>query len=102
MKFEDLANELLLDLFELFDLIHLLRAFNGLNIRFNQLLFIHFRRYRLNFRSISKHDFEYTCQQYLSLIIDRIISFGLSDDDETPYLPEIFLSKSINLNQFQI
>jgi hypothetical protein len=100
MHFECLANELILDLFEFLDTNHLLQAFFGLNTRFNQLLLTKFRSYRLDFRSISKHDFEIVCQQYLPIIIDRIISLNLSDNEETPNLPKIFLSHNFTINQF--
>ncbi|CAF3833672.1 unnamed protein product [Rotaria sp. Silwood1] len=71
-----------------------------LNSRFNKLVFIHFRHYRLNFQSISKYDFEYVCEHYFPLIVDRIISLYLSDNDETPHLPELFLSYGYTLDQF--
>jgi hypothetical protein len=100
MNFEYLANELILDLFEYLDANHLLHAFYGLNTRFNQLLLTKFRSYRLDFRSISKHDFETFCQQYLPSIVDRVISLHLSDSEETPNLPKIFLSHGFTINQF--
>ena len=95
MNFESLANELLLDLFEYLDGISLLRAFFGLNSRLNQVL-----SYYLDFRSISKRDFDMVCQQYLPRITDRVMSLCLSDDDETPNLPEIFISRGFIFNHF--
>jgi hypothetical protein len=100
MKLEGLANELLLDLFELLDAIHLLRAFYGLNSRFNTLLFTHFRAYHLDFRSISKHNFNIICQQYLPIIINRVITLHLSNENETPNLLQLFLSYNFTFNQF--
>jgi hypothetical protein len=99
MNFESLANELILDLFEYFDGFDILRIFYGLNARLNQLCY-HFRLYRFNFRSISKHNFDRICQEYLPLIINQVISFHFSDDDETPTLPELFLCRGFLLNQF--
>ncbi|CAF1359005.1 unnamed protein product [Rotaria sp. Silwood1] len=100
MSLELLANELLLDLFEYFNAHHLLLAFYGLNTRFDQLLFIQLQKYYLDFRFISKNDFEYFCQQYLASINNRIISLHLSDDVETPNLPQLFLSHGYHMNQF--
>ena len=100
MNLECLANELLLDLFEYFDVINLFRAFTRLNHRFHHLLFIHLQRYYLDFRSISKFDFHLFTEQYLPLINDRVRSFRLSDDTETPHLPQMFLSSGYSINQF--
>jgi hypothetical protein len=100
MKFEWLPNEIILDIFEYLDAIHLLRGFYDLNSRLNQLLKISFKSYHLDFRSVSKYNFNNVCQQYLPLIINKIVSLHLSDDDETPNLPTIFLSHHFTLNQF--
>jgi hypothetical protein len=100
MKFEELANELLLDLFELLDAVPLLRAFHNLNSRFNTLLFTHFRAYHLDFRSLSKHNFDIICQQHIPLIIDRVISLDISNEAETPNLLQLFLSYNFTFDQF--
>ena len=100
MHFECLANELILDLFEYLDTIDLLNAFYNLNTRFNQLLLTKFQSYYLDFRSIPKHTFEIICQKYLPLIIERIISLHLSNNEETPNLPKIFLSRNFTMNKF--
>ncbi|CAF3774879.1 unnamed protein product [Rotaria sordida] len=99
MQFESLANELLLDLFEFFDTYYLLHAFFGLNHRFNQLVYIHFRIHQLNFQSISKEHFDLVCQKYLPLIIDKITSIRLSNE-ETPNLPELLLTRGFTLDRF--
>ncbi|CAF1394779.1 unnamed protein product [Adineta ricciae] len=99
-KLESLANELLLDLFEYFDGIHLLNGFYDLNHRFNQLLLHHFHNYSFDFRSVSKRHFNLACREYLPLVIDRIVSLHLSDDDETPKLPELFLSQIFTFEYF--
>lgn len=99
MFFESLANELILDLFEYLPLIDLFQAFFGLNIRFNQLL-TEFQFYHLDFRSISKQNFQILCEKYLPLIPDRILSFHLSNHEETPNLPQLFLLSNISINQF--
>jgi hypothetical protein len=99
MSLELLADELLLDLFEYLPAVHLLRVFYDLNTRFNTLLFVHFRAYRFDFRSVSKRDFDSVCQQHLSSIADRILSLRLSDDDETPHQIHCFLSCGLPLRQ---
>ena len=93
MHFECLPNELLLIIFEYIDAIHIFRSFYDLNTRFHQLLCTKFRSYRLDLRSISKHDFQIICQQHLPFITDRVNSLYLSDNEETPNLPKIFLSR---------
>ena len=100
MQLESLANELLLDFFEHISAVQLLRASHGLNSRFDKLLFIYFRAYHLDFRSVSKRDFDLMCRQHLPSIVDRVISLHLSDDDETPNLPNLFLSYGFILGQF--
>ncbi|CAF2737583.1 unnamed protein product [Rotaria sp. Silwood2] len=101
MNLESLSNELLLDLFEYLSVVHLLRAFRGLNVRFDTLLCTHFQVYgHLNFQSVSKHDFDIVCQQHLPSVIDRIISLRLSDDDDTPQQIDIFISYGFSLRQF--
>ncbi|CAF3669852.1 unnamed protein product, partial [Rotaria socialis] len=100
MHLESLANELLLYLFKFFDGIQLLRAFHDLNSRFNHLLDNHYRVYRIDLRSISKYQFDNLCQYCLPSITDQIISLTISDDDETPSLPAIFLSYNFTLDKF--
>ncbi|CAF1228967.1 unnamed protein product [Adineta steineri] len=86
MKLESLSNELFFELFEYLNGVHLIRAFHDLNFRFNKLLFVHFRQFQFDFRSISKRDFDFICQQYLPLIINRVPSLSISDNEETPNL----------------
>jgi hypothetical protein len=100
MTLESLSNELFTDLFELFNAVELFRCFHGLNIRFNSLLFIHFRTYRVDFRSIFKEDFNVFYRTYLPSIINRIIYLRLSDDDDTPYQCTHLLSAGFSLGRF--
>jgi hypothetical protein len=88
MMLENLPNELLLDLFEYFDSIHLIHAFCDLNSRFNNLLFIRFQTHSLDFRSVSKHHFNNIYQQHIPSIANQIISLHLSNNDETPNIAE--------------
>lgn len=100
MNFESLANELILDIFEYFDGLDILRIFFGLNSRLNQLLCNHFQSYTFNLRSISRLNFDRICREYLPLIINQVVSFHLANDDETPNLPEDFLSYGFHFDQF--
>jgi hypothetical protein len=100
MILELLANETLLDLFEFFHVVDLLLAFHGLNSRFNALLFVHFRHFHVDLRSISKHDFDFICRQYLPSIVDRVISLHLSDDDDTPQQMDLFLARGFTVRHF--
>ena len=100
MFFEYLANELILDIFEYLSVSDLFRAFFGLNTHFNQLL-TQFKFYRLDLRSISKENFQLLCQKYLPLVPARILSLHLSNHEETPNLPKLFLSSTtISIHQF--
>ncbi|CAF3332617.1 unnamed protein product [Rotaria sp. Silwood2] len=100
MNFERLVNELILDTFECLKSVHLLQAFSNLNSRFNNLLITHFRTHGLDFRSISKHDFDTVCEQNLPWIADRITALRLSDDDDTPNQIDLFLSKFLTFHRF--
>jgi len=99
LQLELLANELLVYIFEFFDTDHLVRAFFGLNARFNHLLYYHFRVHQLCFQSIVKNDFDIICQEYLPVVIDQITSLRLSNE-KTSSLSELFLSHGFTLDQF--
>jgi hypothetical protein len=101
MNLELLANELLLDVFDYFPAVQLLRTFHGLNTRFDNLICTHFRKHRLDFRGASKKDFDIVCRVNLPLIIDRIVSLGLSDEDEIPQQIYLFRSYGWTLNRFE-
>ena len=90
MTLKALANELLLEVFEYIEAAALFQAFHGLNSRFNTLLLTYARDYRLNLRSAFKHRSNIHFQQYLSSIIDRIISLRVSYNKD-----ESFISHSI-------
>lgn len=92
MTFECLANELILDIFEYIHSIELVRLFHGLNTRLNDLLYLYFQNFPLDFRSISKKNFHSICCDILPLISDKILSIHLSNDDDTPDQPNLFLS----------
>jgi hypothetical protein len=98
---ESLSNELFIDLFELFNAVDLLRTFHGLNTRFDSLLFIYFRSYRIDFRSIDNKNCKVFCRTYLSSITNRTIYLRLSDDEDTPYQCSHLLSTGFTLDQFE-
>ncbi|CAF2115131.1 unnamed protein product [Rotaria magnacalcarata] len=100
MNLEQLSNELLLNLFEYLQSVHLLRAFYQLNSRFNGLIITHFQNHGLDFQSIPKNDFNTICQQNLPLIADHITALRLSDDDDTPEEIDIFLSNPRAFHRF--
>ncbi|CAF4880908.1 unnamed protein product [Rotaria sp. Silwood1] len=100
MKFELLPNEILLDLFDYFNGVDLLRGFYGLNTRFNFLLYNQFRNYRFKFDFVSKHNFDMICQQHLPFITNRVIAVSLTDDDNTPEQINLFLSYIKSFNEF--
>lgn len=58
------------------------------------------RVYRLDFQSISRHDFGRIFEEYISVVADRISSIRLSNSDETPGLIEEFLRRRLPLHLF--
>lgn len=100
MNFESLPNEVLHELFEYFDFLEIIHAFQDLNSRFNRLLFIYFSSYRLDFRSTSKSNFDLICKQYLPAAVDRIRSLCLSDGDETPHLYGNLIACCLTVDEF--
>ncbi|CAF3695447.1 unnamed protein product [Rotaria sp. Silwood1] len=100
MNLESFSNELLLDLFEYFSAVDLLRTFYNLNFRFNNLIMIHFQHFDLNFRSVSQYDFNLICCQYLPIIVNDINSLSLSNDDDTPQQIDLFLEHGLIISQF--
>jgi hypothetical protein len=99
-QLESFANELLLDLFEYFDGVHLLRAFYDLNSRFDTLLLTHFRQYHLDLRSIFKQDFDFLCQHHLHSTADRIVSLNVTERDETPGSLKLLVFRGFTVDQF--
>jgi hypothetical protein len=100
MNLESLANELFFDVFDYLSVIHRLRAFFGLNVRINNLVLKYFRSHGIDFRSMSKDDFDIICQEYLPSISDPICALHLSDDGATPHQLLCFLSHKISFHQF--
>ena len=99
MNLELLPNEILLDLFNHFDGINLLRAFHGLNSRLNFLLYKQFRRYSFTFSCITKRNFDMICQQHLPLIADRVYALRLSDSKDTPEQINLFFTYIVSFSR---
>lgn len=100
MKLEFFPNELLLNLFEYFQILHIFQLFYNLNSRFHHLVLLYCRKCHLNFQSIAKTDFDLICQTYLPLFSNQIQSLYLSDDDNTPQQITQFFSYNFHLSQF--
>ena len=99
MSFESFPNEILLDLFECFSLVQLLHSFYGLNHRLQTLLLDHMDVRALDLRSVSKHDLDTLCQQYLPSIAHRIAGLYLSDGENTQQTVR-FAAQGLTLRQF--
>ena len=100
MRLDMLDKEILLNIFEYLDGVHLFRAFYGLNSQFDTLLIANVKTHIFNFQSIFKRDFDLIRQQYIPLIFDRIIAIQLSNDHETVNQIDMFLSNNYSLQQF--
>ncbi|UJR32939.1 hypothetical protein I4U23_020400 [Adineta vaga] len=100
MHIESFANELFLEVFQYLTTSNIYHAFHGLNDRFDTIILEYFRTCDINFRSISKYDFDFICEHYLTQTIDHISSLCLSDDDDTPGQIEQFLSHGFTIRQF--
>jgi hypothetical protein len=101
MCFELIPNELLFDLFEYLSSVDLFHAFNGLNIRFDNLLIEYFQvRKSIDFRLIYKEDLNLIRQRYLPVVINEITSICLSDEDTNPNEIDLFISRLFPLHRF--
>lgn len=99
MIFELLPNEILLDVMSYLNGVDIFRAFYGLNTRFNALLYQQCRNFYMDFKSVSKRDFDVICQKHLPLIADQLISLSLWDSPDTPEQISFFLSYVPSFNQ---
>ena len=93
MSLEQLANEILLDLFENCSVIDLLCMFHGLNTRFNTMFPNSSHSYHLNLRFTSTGNFDIICRKCLLLLVDCTHSLRLSESDETPMRIHSFVSR---------
>ena len=100
MRFESIANELILDLFEHLSTVDLLRAFGGLNARLTHLLDDHFQSHAVDLQSAPKKEFDLLTRDHLPRIAHRLVALRLSDDDETPQGVDRFFAAGLHLQQF--
>lgn len=101
MSLESLSSEIFFEIFDFLDHTHILHAFHNLNNRFNHLILNYFHvSPQLNLQSITKTDFDITCQYYIPLLTDKIQSLCLSNDDNTPQQIDLFLSYDLSLHKF--
>ncbi|CAF4578788.1 unnamed protein product, partial [Rotaria magnacalcarata] len=69
MALESLSNDLLRHLFELFDPANILRAFSGLNTRFNSLLYADIQSYCVDLRLMQVNESDCWCLEYQKKIL---------------------------------
>jgi hypothetical protein len=101
MTLEALANEILHEIFEYLDAVELFRSFYHLNHRFNTIVSVYFHAYRVNFHSVLKYQSDFLSQNYLSTIVNQVISLYLSDNNHTsPPQTQLFFSSGLSLKQF--
>lgn len=98
--FETLANELILEIFEYLNIFDRYEGFYDLNQRLNSLLEYQNASLTIDFRSISKTQFNRFSTDHLPRLIDQVTCLHLSNDDATPNLPEIFFSLQIPIDSF--
>jgi hypothetical protein len=101
MSFESLSTEILFEIFDYLDDIHILQIFHGLNCHFNERLLTYFRvSPQLNLQSITKSNFDIACKYFIPSITDKIRSLRLSNGDDTPEQINHFLSYGLTLYKF--
>ncbi|CAF1351080.1 unnamed protein product [Adineta ricciae] len=100
-NFERLPNEIILNVFDYIDSIHLLQCFYGLNNRFKNLLYQQFLNYDLNLKNLTHHHVNMICKQHLPFIVDRIISLQLLISHQTLGQFQMFLSYANQLTRLQ-
>ncbi|CAF1019097.1 unnamed protein product [Adineta steineri] len=101
MIFEELPNEIVYEIFDYLSAVDLLLCFFNLNSHFNKLLYQQLNKSHFDFRRISKVNFDYICEKYISSLVDQITSIHLSNDDNTPSQIKLFLAHdNFKLRQF--
>ncbi|CAF0744625.1 unnamed protein product [Didymodactylos carnosus] len=101
--FEDLSDELCMDIYEYLDAYQLFDAFQGLNYRFNHILNDNRLRLHSDSNNISDEKFNEYWKYFLPSICDRLTSLTLSYRHENIALhSKIDLSSSLSLDhQYQ-
>jgi hypothetical protein len=106
--FEDLANEVLYEIFEFLDIYHVYQAFFNLNIRFDNLITYSILPIKINISSISKSAFKHYNRDIIIPNIDRINSLRISnvfiyDLVSSPFnmLSELLRLERLSLNNIE-
>jgi hypothetical protein len=94
-RFDSLPVELIHHLSRYFSAHEILHTFTNVSSYVDAVL-LTYPYYCINFKSISKTNFNLVCQR---IIPDQVIALTLSDDEDTPGLVELFLSR-FQINQF--
>jgi hypothetical protein len=93
-RLDNLPVELIHHLLSYFSANEIFYTFTNVTSYIDAVL-LAYSNYKVNFKSITKTNFHLTCQH---IIPDQVISLTLSDDEETPGLLQLFLSRfQINL-----
>ena len=100
MNVEQLADDVLLGVFECLDSVCTLRVFSHLNTRFDALLISYFQNHPLDLHGSSKDDFDLICRENLPSMVEHITGLRLSDDNDTPHQIDLLLSRGWTLNRF--
>jgi hypothetical protein len=88
-RFDSLPVELIHHLLTYFSAHEILYTFTNVSLYVDAVLFT-YRYYCINFKSISRSNFELVYQRIKP---DQVIALTLSDDEDTPGLVELFLSR---------
>ena len=99
-KFEHLSNEVLIELFEHFNLVDLLYGFKDLNVRLNSLLFEKLSIFHLDLRGVSNMNYRLVVDTQHFPLIEKVQSIDLSNDDRTPGLPDQLIADGFGMNRF--
>ena len=91
-RFEQLPNEVFLEIFEYCDGIDLLNGFADLNARFRALLYGRFLFYRFCVCRTLKRRFDMFCEQHLPYLCSRIAVLELFGGLTTPNAIDLFFS----------
>ncbi|CAF4464246.1 unnamed protein product, partial [Rotaria sp. Silwood2] len=101
MRFESLPNEMFTEIFKHLSISDLVRAFRGLNCRFDNLISKHFEiNTNVDLRSAPKQEVDVYCLQFLPPITHRIKSLYLSNHFYTPNQIDQFFQHGFILRQF--
>lgn len=94
-KLDGLPPELFHDLFSYFSVSEIFYSFTNVSSYVDTVL-MGYRFYRINFKGISRHHFDLICRY---LVPSRVVALTLSDDEDTPGLIGLFLSR-FQIHQF--